>query len=113
MEEQNTGVANAPVQPMVMLPDVKPDDGEPIDEQWLRSVGFSNYFTGHSDDGPPDLILKLPESPACVGYFEWLDGRLVLADWLAAFNEPKARFNFPARTRGEARLTFAVFGIEA
>lgn len=103
--------ASRPVEGMVM-PAQRPDDDKPIDEAWLRTVGFAEYFT-RADDEQPDLILKLPESPACIGYFEWLDGRLVLADWLAAFREPKERFAFPARTRGEARLTFSVFGVEA
>lgn len=108
MEEQKTTAPTDPVEPMVM-PACRSDDGLPIDEDWLRTIGFSEYHTATNESA--DLILKLPESPACVGYFEWLDGRLVLADWLAAFKDTKQRFNFPARTRGEARLTFAVFGI--
>ena len=92
------------------IPDKQTDDDELIDESWLRSIGFAQYHFLY--DGDADLVMRLPENSSSPGYLEWLEGRLVFADWLAAYKYPKERYNLPARTRGEARLTFTVLGLE-
>ena len=89
----------------------QPDDDVAIDEIWLRTIGFSEHHTPTKNE-PADLIFKLPESPASPGYLEWLDGKLVLSDWLAAHRCSKERYNLPAKTRGELRLTLTVLGIK-